>query len=309
MKILSILLLSLSISLWSHADQGLDEVRKSFQPNMNSYISNLDQAAQLKPIETVLGIEISQSDCEIIQEKAKATESIDPFVFLYEGGSSESAMCGGRYGFQKNFLLKKKGKTAFGRAYDFVVQLKTSSEDSKEMAFSSYYFNSLYQIVNVESIFFNSLGQLHSFQVASKDTQGNYFQNYFDRLTGYPQKDIAGQTDIQVWVPFDGAVSHSILRNKITDAKNPKHTIMTFLLSRTDSKDFESFALPITHSWSDGGFFVYDGKFFNAPKNYSTLSIKFQDDKEVCSYAMSLKDGNWAQFPFDKTSFYECYNF
>ncbi len=309
MNLLSVLFLSLSISVFCYADQGLDDVRKSFQQDMQSYLSNLDIAAQLKPLETNLGSEISKTECEAIQEKSKAAESIDPFVFIYEGGASEAAMCGGRYGFQKNFIVKKSGKTSFGKQYDFIVQTKTSKEESKEIAFSSYYFNSLFQIVNNESIFFNYLGELHSYEVATKDTRGSYFQNYYDKSTSYPQKNIAGRTDIQVWVPYDGSVSHSILRNKITDEKNPNHTVQTLLLSRTDVKDFDSFALPITHSWSDGGFFIYEGKYYNAPSNYSTLSIKFQDEKEVCSYAMNLKNKNWSQYPSDKNLFYQCFNF
>ncbi|MDD4973676.1 MAG: hypothetical protein PHY93_04965 [Bacteriovorax sp.] len=35
-----------------------------------------------------------------------------------------------------------------------------------------------------------------SYTFATKDLSGNYFSNYFDELTGYPQMDIAGSTSI-----------------------------------------------------------------------------------------------------------------
>ncbi len=309
MNQLFILILLLSSTAFAGSDLGLDDLRKSFQKDMNIYIANLDVAKNLVPLEYKLGREISKTDCIDIQEKAKRAATINPFLFVYEGGISESQMCGDQSGLQRNYILNKSGKTSFGRSFDLIVQLRTSPNQSKDLSFASYYFNSQFEIVNLESVMLDKTGQYTEFFIATKDSKGSLYQNYFNNLTSYPQRLISGQTSIQQWTPYDGSVHHSITRTKVTDAKNSQHSFLSLGLSRVETRDWDDFALPLTHSILNGGFYVYSGKYFNAPRNYVSLNIKFKDGNEFCSFAMTLNNQNWAQYPLDKDSFYQCYNF
>jgi len=306
-QIISIIFI-LSMSGICMADQGLDELKNSFKTSFPDYQRNVEAVSKLKPLEVKLGSEISKNDCEFIANKARFASVIDPFVFTYEGGSSEVSMCGGWWGWQKNFIVQQSGKTSLGIPYNFIIQVRSSRDEEKDLFYTNYFFDSGYRVVYIESLYYDYKGKLHQFTIQTKDQSGNYLNNYFDVLTGYPQKDVTGSTSIQIWIPADGSVASSILRKKIVDSKDPNHNFETWLLTRTDKKDWESFELPLTHSWS-GGYFKYDGKYYSHPRNRSWLMIKSKDGKEVCSFGDTLNAGRWISYPADSNAYYSCSNF
>jgi hypothetical protein len=306
--IISTLFILSTLGLAARADQGLDDLRKSFTPNMTNYIASLDLVASLKPTEIKLGTSISKEECESIATKAKASAKIDPFEFIYESGSSEDHMCGGRWGWKQNFIQSQSGKTVFGIPYNLIVQVRSSDETEKELYYTSYFFDSSFKIVQREYLNYDYQGKLRNFVVTTKDTAGNFYNNFYERSSSYPQKPIVGFTSIQTWIPADGSSSGFILRNRITDTSDPKHNFETIVVSRTDKIDWQSYELPLTHS-NFGGFFKYDDKFTHYPHNYSLLTIKSKDGKEVCSYGSITQTSQWKKYPENNDQFYTCVNF
>jgi hypothetical protein len=293
---------------FSFADEGLNNLRHSFNPFVSEYVKSLDIAAAIKPIESKLGDQISFSRCQSVAQNIRAASKIDPFEFVYEGGGVVTKMCGGEYGWRPNYISNQTGKTKFNIAYNMIVQLKHSDENDKRLDYSNYYINTAYQIVQIEHLSYDVSGNLGEFQVTTKDEKGNFFINYYIPKMGYPQKNITGSTSIQTWIPNDGSVSGKIMRNRIVDIQDSKKSYQTLIFTKTDKKDFEAFELPITHSWS-GGFFVYSGKYYHNPNFYRTLFIEFKDDKEVCSWGSITAEGKWQSYPVDQNEYYKCVNF
>lgn len=224
---------------FSFADEGLNKLRLSFNPMMSEYVKNLDLAASIKPIESKLGDLISLGECQAISQNIKSASKIDPFDFIYEGGSSYSFMCGGQWGWQPNYISNQNGKTKFNISYSTVVQLRISDASDKRLSYTNYYLNSAYQIVQREVLDYDINGKLAEFHVATKDENGNFYINYFISKMGYPQKNITGSTSIQIWIPNDGSVSSEVLRNRIVDLQDSKKSYETLILTRTDKKDWD----------------------------------------------------------------------
>lgn len=298
------LLLAFSFAI---ADEGLDNLRQSFNPFLNEYVKNLDIAATLTPVASKLGSPLSLSECQAIAKVIKENSSIDPFEFSYVNGSSSSKMCGGEYGWRSNFILNQSGKTKFNLTYDIIIQLKLSDDDDKRLSYSNYYINKANQIVDIEYVTYDAKGSLDEFSVKTKDEKGNLYINHYVPKIAFPQKNITGTLSVQTWIPIDGSVSSFILRSRITDLKDAKKFNESLILSKIDKKDFDSFHLPITHGWS-GGFFVYENKFYSRPRFYSWLSIIQKDGKEVCSFGSITTNAQWKNFPSDETEFYKCAN-
>lgn len=299
------LLLAFSFAI---ADEGLNNLRLSFNPLLNEYVKNLDIAATMTPAALKLGNPLSTSECQAIAKVIKESSGIDPFEFSYVNGSSISKMCGEDYGWQTNFILNQSGKTKFNLTYDIIIQLKLSDDDDKRLAYSNYYINKANQIVDIEYVSYDVKGNLDEFSVKTKDEKGNLYINHYVPKIAFPQKNITGTMSVQTWIPIDGSVSSFILRSRITDLKDTKKFYESLILSKTDKKDFESFHLPITHGWS-GGFFVYENKYYSRPRFYSWLSIKQKDGKEACSFGSIATNGQWKSFPSDENEYYKCTNF
>lgn len=188
------------------------------------------------------------------------------------------------------------------------MQLNSSDGQTNELIFTNYYFDSSYKIIQKEFVHYGHDGKLKEYSVATKDLQGNFYRNYKIAKMGNPQKNISGSTSIQIWIPNDGSVASIILRNKAIDEKDPNKNYESYILTRSDKMDWDSFELPLTHSWS-GGFYNYDGKFYTHPKFYSWLGLNFKDGKEVCAYGSITEDHVWKKFPLDQEKRYECINF
>jgi hypothetical protein len=120
--VLTVLLCSFRAS----ADDGLDQLKKSFSGLAQTATKEFDRAAGMKVATQALGSEITKDQCMALANKIKANYKIDPFNFVYASGSAQNYMCGGQWGWQKNRLLKVTGTSNLGQKYAYVIQLEGS---------------------------------------------------------------------------------------------------------------------------------------------------------------------------------------
>lgn len=263
------------------ADPGLYQLKQSFSGLMQTAKKEFDKAATMKPVVLKEGSKISKQECVDVQAKIRSKYKIDPFEFIYEGGSTYNSMCGGQYGIRKNFVQNVSGKSNLGLPYAFVIQLE--GQDYWREVISNYFVDSNYQIVEIQGLsFYPKTGELLEYDITSVDANENIYFSEFKKNFSVLNKDIEGTQTIEKFIAADGSYPFSLLRNTVKHKTDSSKDYQILLMERSDKRDWDEFQLPITHAWG-GGFYVYAGKQYRRNRFTSYLTIKYRGGKEYCA--------------------------
>lgn len=310
-----LILLSMLYFPTANADPGLDKLKQSFSGLIQSSIKQFDKAATMKPVVLKKGAEISKTDCDAIAAKIKTNYKIDPFNFVFEGGSTTDAMCGGRWGYDKNFTQKISGATNMGQAYSLIIQLEEQNVWGSQNYITTYFIDSAYHIVEKQTLMtLVTTSELSGYLITSVDAGGDVYSSQYDKnygISGGIAQDVSGTHTIEKYVPADGSAPFPLIRNTVKNKSDPSKDYQILLLERADQKDWQDFQLPITFAW-DGGFYNYGGKYYanyNKPTFKSEITIKFRGGKEYCAEGDIKEDQKWTSFPADSSSYYNCVNY
>lgn len=307
---LSLVLLSFNAVAGITDDPGLNQLRQSFSGLIQSAPALLDKAATMKPIITPPGSAISADDCKVLATKIATNYKINPFQFVSETGSSMNGMCGGQYGFKKNFLLPQNGVSNLGLPYTMVVQLPDDTGSAL------YFIDSSNHIVEIERQTVSKVKMtILSYAITAIDPSGNVFISVYDQnysRTGGLATDVSGTHTMQEYVAADGSTPFPFLRNSIKNPTDPTKNYEILRITRADQKDWQDYQLPITYADVQGGYYSYGGKYYDPasmPNFQSSLTIKYRGGNEICSSGYVKTNTAWTYLPADATSYEDCENY
>ncbi len=304
----------LSISFSAHAsDAGLDQLKGSFAGLIQSSAKEFDKAAKMKTISVARGGEITKAECDGIAAQITANYKINPFQFIYESGSSYNAMCGGRWGWQKNYLAKFSGTSNLGSPYVAVVQLDSSENGAYRTEMSNYFLDASNRIIEIQHVSANrQTGEVLGYGITVIDGFGNLYVSVFDKnysVSGGIAQDVAGTHRTEQFVSADGSSPYALLRNTVKNSTDPSKDYQILSWTRADQKDWQDYETSITH---ETGYYTYGGKYysnFDKPNFKSSLTIKNRGGKEFCAYGSVKVDTAWTTFPSDRTAYDNCGNY
>lgn len=310
-KLFSTFTMILAFSLNASAsDVELDRLKLSFATLIKDSTVFLDLAATMKPISVKQGVEITKSDCIDLQSKIKANYQIDPFEFIHEDGASFNYMCGGQWGWRKNYILNQSGTTNMGLPYTMIVQLP--DDPSMPEFLVNYFIDSSYRIVEIEGIITEfSSKKILGYRIISVDKSDNLYISVFDEkytITG-GAKDVSGVHTMEKFIPSDGSSPFGLLRNTVRNISDSSKDYQILLLDRADRTDWQSYQTQITHEY---GYYNYGGKYYSShtkPTYRSTLTIKYRGNKEYCAYGSIKEDLSWKSFPLNQKEREDCGNY
>lgn len=314
MKYFNSLLLILSLTS-AFADSGLEQLKSSFSSVLNSSSLYFDQAATLKPYDLELGTEISKEKCEALAQKIVSASPLNPFEWSTNKFSFFQPICGGKWGWQKNFLLNKPGKSNLGLSYSKVIQLQGSENWDWREEVTQYFISDSFKIVEIQVIKkLKKTKELLQYSIDSSDQSGNIYMSSLEKnysLSGGIAKDVSGTATTERYLSADGMLSYPLLRLTVKHTKDSSKDYQIIALYRADQKDWEQFFLPITYA-NIGGVYQYNGIYkstYESPNFTSSLTLKYRGGKEICSEGRIKTNTSTIHFPSNEKEYYDCINY
>jgi hypothetical protein len=294
-------------------DAGLENLKNSFAGLIKTSSKEFDRAAAMKTVSVVRGEEITKAHCDGIAAQIASNYKINPFECIHETGSSFNSMCGGRWGWQKNYLAKVSGTANLGAPYVAVIQLEGSEDGGYRSEISYYFLDAANRIIETQHIAANrKTGEILVYGITAIDGTGNIYISVFDKhysISGGIAKDVSGTHRMEQFVSADGSTPSALLRNTVKNASDSSKDYQILSWDRADQKDWQDYQTSITHGT---GYYVYDGKFysnFSKPNFKSGLTIKNRGGREFCAYGSVKNDTSWATLPADQTAYSDCGNY
>lgn len=294
-------------------DDGLHQLRQSFSNLIKSSGTELDKAAEMKPVLFDLDSKeekVSTENCKTLEKTIKSNYTIDPFEFTYANGSITRKMCATQR-WEKNYLLQKSGVTNQGLDYTTTIQLRFST--TKGYQILNYFVDSSFHIVEIQSLSTSKkMKDIFSYRITSINKDGDiYISDYVKNLyiiSG--MNKFNGANAIQMYIPADGSSPNSLYRSTLTTDSDPSKYYQVLSWSRSDKNDWENFETSITHQQ---GYYVYDGKYYShdeMPNYKSSLTIKYKNGQEICAYGNVQSDKKLTFYPASNVNdYYDCFNY
>ena len=82
-------------------------------------------------------------------------------------------------------------------------------------------------------------------------------------------------------------------------------TTISAPISKADKKDWDRFELPVTYGWN-GGFYIYNNKFYRNPNFRSLLMVMYKNGQEQCAIGNVTQMQNLSIVPSDREYYNKC---
>ena len=161
----------------NHADEGLEKLRKSFEPLIPTYIKKLDRAEIMSFHRLEADEKISIAQCHEIEKKIIPKYRINPIYVVTDEGVSHGDICrdDDRLNTWIHYFKKQKGKTNFDLDYDYIVSFVRGPEGWEYH--HNVYLDSTFHIIEINSYFITD-NQPWNVRVNSLDRNGDRYQRF-----------------------------------------------------------------------------------------------------------------------------------
>lgn len=289
----------------------LNQFREHFAPVVRSTDTMFDQAASMRIIQAPLGVRISRAACLQDAAAIRAGYVVDPFEFVYHGGTAVYHICGGPTGMNPIFSRAYNGLNQFGRPIAWVIQ--ELYRDQNAEAVHETFMDGNNRIVEIDDIgYLPGTRQVIRFQITALDPAGNAYDLLWFARAADQHRGLVGSYERETVVRADGSIAEPAFRLQQVDERNPARRIAILHYARSDRNDWAAFELPLTHSWR-GGFYQYSAKngpvWDRVPHDHSGLTVKLWSGVERCALGYEMTSGQTHTYPKNGNQYRFCENF